>query len=85
MIRGLPALLKALEGVGQFTQGSFRFSVQSVLANANLAAVVSYNTAKHGSQSLDLMMVLLPRIEDNKVVEITEFPQQARDWLSFWS
>ena len=85
VIRGLPALLSAFENVGQFTQGLFRFSVQSVLADANGAAVVSHNTARRGAKSLDLRMVLLLRIEDNKVVAITEFPQQAQDWVNFWT
>lgn len=85
VIRGLPALLQTFENVGQFTQGSFRFSIQSVLADANQVAVLSHNTARHEAKTLDLMMVLLLRIEDNKVVEGTEFPQQARDWLRFWT
>ena len=83
--RGLPAVLELAGGVGQFTEGTLHFALQTVLADGDRVAVLSHNTARHNEKTLDLLMIMFLRIKDDKIVEITEFPQQARDWLRFWT
>ena len=85
ILEGKQQWLEAFQKVGEFTGGSLRFEVQSIYTDDATAIVHSRNSAtRSNGSSLDLEMIFLVKVKNQQVVEVTEFPHSAADWLAFW-
>lgn len=66
------------------SEGMFRFEVERVFAGDTYAAVVTHNTATAADRSLDRYMVIQFKIDDGKIVEVWESPDDIDAFTSFW-
>ena len=83
-VRGLDELREVMGKIDATLDDQLRFTPTSIIAEGNMAAVISHNTASREGAVLDLDMVFVLSIKDGKVVEVTEFPQSPDTWTSFW-
>jgi ketosteroid isomerase-like protein len=84
-VRGLGALAVMSAKNLEASDGTFRFDIQSVFAGPTFAAVVSHNTATAGDRLLDLHVVIQFRLDNGKIAEVWESPDDIDAYLDFWS
>ena len=66
------------------SDGTFRFEVERVFAGDHYAAVLTHNTAITSGRSLDLHMVIQFKLDEGKIVEVWESPDDIDVLLNFW-
>jgi uncharacterized protein len=84
-VSGLSALYEMGIRNVEASEGTFRFDVERVFAGDQFAAVISHNTASANGRTLDLHMVIQFKLENGKIVEVWESPDDIDAFSSFWS
>jgi len=82
---GLGALAEMSGRNFEASESTFRFDVERVFAGDAYAAAVTHNTAAAAGRSLDLRMVIQFKIDNGKIVEVWESPDDIDMFFSFWS
>ncbi|HEY6426553.1 MAG TPA: nuclear transport factor 2 family protein [Acidimicrobiales bacterium] len=83
-VMGLGALAEVSARNAEASDGTFRFEVDRVFAGDSYAAAITHNTATTADRALDLHMVIQFQIEDGKIVEVWESPDDIDAFTNFW-
>jgi ketosteroid isomerase-like protein len=83
-VRGLGALAVMSAKNIEASDGTFRFDIEAVFAGPTYAAVISHNTASAGDRLLDLRMVIQFRLDNGKIAEVWESPDDIDAYVDFW-
>lgn len=67
--RGLEATLEYFGELGARTDGTFRLELREVLANESTAVGIHHETARRGARVLDTDIVIIFRLERDRVAE----------------
>jgi ketosteroid isomerase-like protein len=88
--KGRDAVLGMYGEMGALTGGTLRAVPERFFANGDLVAIVHRESARRGDRALDTLNCLLFRLEDGRIVELTEMGEDdggdgAGDEDAFWA
>jgi ketosteroid isomerase-like protein len=81
--RGLPAVLEYLAAIGDAAE-RFDSSLEHVLTNDDLVAVLFRVQGRRGARRLDTGFILIFRIESERLVEVWAVPRDQYAVDEFW-
>jgi uncharacterized protein len=81
---GLGALAEMSARNSEASDGTFRFELEHVFAGDSYAAAITHNTATTSDRALDLQMVIQFHVDDGKIVEVWESPDDIDAFTEFW-
>lgn len=83
--RGREAIFRFLARLPAETDGTYGSALVDVLASDDRAAALYRATGERHGRRLDLLQVLLFRLEDGVVVEVLALPSDPSAFESFWA
>jgi ketosteroid isomerase-like protein len=83
--RGRENILAMYGRIGEASGGSFRADPEQIYANDSQIVVVYHATATREGRRLDMRNAIVFAVENEKIVEITDIPDDADEQDAFWS
>jgi len=83
--RGRDNILAMYGRIGEASGGTFRADPEQIWANDDRLVVVYRATAEHEGKRLDMRNAIVFEVEGEKIVEITDIPDDADKQDEFWS
>jgi uncharacterized protein len=83
--RGAQAILEFFGQLGQETHGTVRAEPESMAASGDQVFVLHRSTGKRRGKTLDTKEVLVFKLDQGVVTEVTEFQSDYPTYAQFWS
>jgi uncharacterized protein len=82
---GRDSLFAMYGRLGEVSGGTFRAELDNVWANDDTAVALYYAKAEREGQQLEMLNVLIFKIRDGIVTELTDIPHDVDEQDAFWS